>query len=88
MNNVFVDMPILSVLIWLPILGAVIILAGDSDRNSDGSRSRWVALGVSTVELVLAIALLVAFNPHASGFQFVEIPLVQEKPIRSGKGRG
>lgn len=73
MNNVFVNMPILSVLIWLPILGAVIILAGDSDRNSDGSRSRWVALGVSTVELVLAIALLVAFNPHASGFQFVEI---------------
>ena len=59
---------LLSVLIWLPILGGALVLAlGDRP-----AAARWSALGVSLLTLVLSIGLLTGFDYSASGLQFVE----------------
>ena len=59
---------LLSVLIWLPILGGALVLAlGDRP-----AAARWSALGVSLLTLALSIGLLTGFDYSASGLQFVE----------------
>lgn len=62
--------PILSMLIWLPILsgGAIFLLGGDKQPNM----ARWVALGASLVALILCIPLWQHFDSSTSQFQFVE----------------
>ena len=59
---------LLSVLIWLPIIGGALVLAlGDRP-----AAARWSALGVSLLTLVLSIGLLTGFDYAAPGLQFVE----------------
>ncbi|GAA5266386.1 MAG: NADH-quinone oxidoreductase subunit M [Acidiphilium sp.] len=64
--------PILSLLIWLPVIGALIIFATGDASEASARSVRWVALWTSLVELVLALGLLAAFDPRRAGFQFVE----------------
>jgi NADH-quinone oxidoreductase subunit M len=61
--------PLLSVLIWLPILGGVAVLALGERRVAAG---RWVALAVAVVTLLLSIQLAAGFSPGTAQFQFVE----------------
>ncbi len=60
---------LLSVLIWLPILGGVAVLAL-------GARSiviaRWVALGVSLVTFLISIPAYTGFDTGTASMQFVE----------------
>ena len=59
---------LLSVLIWLPILGGTLVLAlGDRP-----AAARWSALGVALLTLLLSIGLLTGFDYAATGLQFVE----------------
>ena len=59
---------LLSVLIWLPILGGALVLAlGDRP-----AAARWSALSVALVTLVLSIGLLTGFDYSNPGLQFVE----------------
>jgi len=58
---------LLSLLIALPVAGALILLF---IRNAD--TARWLAISVSLVELALCIPLLAAFNPTTAAMQFTE----------------
>jgi len=71
------DWPVLSFTIWLPILGAVLVLATGDKR---AETSRWIALVTSIVTFGVSIALYVGFDAGTAQMQFVEkspwIPLL------------
>ena len=61
------DFPILSIVIWLPIIGALaVLLAGDR-------YARPLALLVSVLAFVLSITLYTQFNSGMHAMQFVEL---------------
>ncbi|WP_333622190.1 NADH-quinone oxidoreductase subunit M, partial [Stenotrophomonas indicatrix] len=59
--------PLLSVLIWLPILGGALILA-----IRDAQTARWASLGVAVLTFVASLSLLGGYNPGIDALQFVE----------------
>ena len=61
---------LLSVLIWFPVVGGVLVLAVPADRNAD--RARWTALGVSVATFLLSIPLWSRFDRTSADMQFVE----------------
>ena len=62
-------MGLLSILIWLPIVGGLAVLAiGDRDARPD----RWLALAVSLVTFVLSLGLYSGFDFTTADMQFVE----------------
>ncbi len=62
--------PILSVLVWLPIMGALLIFALGGDKTP--ARARWIALLVSLVCLALCVPLWQHFDIQTAQYQFVE----------------
>ena len=61
--------PLLSLLIWLPILGgAALLLLG----NGRPQLARWVGLAVALVALALTVPLFTGFDMAEAGMQFVE----------------
>ena len=63
------SLPLLSVLIWLPILGgAATLMVG----NGRPQLARWLALAVALVTLVASIPLFSGFDMANAGMQFVE----------------
>ncbi len=66
-------MGLLSVLIWLPILGGLIVLMTGRSASAGGLRvDRWLALIFSVSIFVLSLLLYTAFNSATSAMQFVE----------------
>lgn len=63
--------PILSVLVFLPIAGALFI-AFLSDDEAGGRNARWVALWTTLVTLAISLILLWRFDYSSADFQFVE----------------
>ena len=63
------DWPILSVTIWLPIIGGLLVLM--SGDRAPGV-SRWAALGFSILTFVLSIPLYTGFDSSTAQMQFVE----------------
>ena len=61
--------PILSVLIWLPMLGAVIVLATGEHR---AALAKVLALAVSLLTFVLSITLFTGFDTSTAAMQFTE----------------
>ncbi|UUS14377.1 hypothetical protein NMB32_22220 [Stenotrophomonas sp. CD2] len=59
--------PLLSVLIWLPIIGGALILA-----IRDAQTARWASLGVAVLTFVASLSLLSGYNAGIDGLQFVE----------------
>lgn len=59
--------PLLSVLIWLPIIGGALILAV---RNAQ--TARWASLAVALVTFLLSLSLLTGFDSSNDALQFVE----------------
>lgn len=62
--------PLLSLIIWLPILAGIAVLATGSDRNAQ--LARWLALVGSVTGLLVAIPLYCYFDPLIGAMQFVE----------------
>ncbi len=60
--------PLLTVIILLPLAGAIACALLPKERSS---AARWVALGVTAVDLLLALILLGSFDAGA-GMQFIE----------------
>ena len=71
--------PILSVLIWLPIAGAIVVLLlGSGARAQLGKQ---VALGTSILTFVLSIPLFTGFDASTAAMQFVEnVPWIRALP--------
>jgi NADH-quinone oxidoreductase subunit M len=59
--------PLLTLLIWLPILGGVLILA-----LRDAKAARWASLLVALLTFALSIPLLTGFDYASDALQFVE----------------
>jgi NADH-quinone oxidoreductase subunit M len=61
---------LLSLAIWLPIVGALPVLALGSERRE---LVRWLALAVAIAGFAVTLPLYTGFDPQFLGFQFVEI---------------
>jgi len=59
--------PLLSVLIWLPIIGGALILA-----IRDAQTARWASLGVAVLTFVASLSLLSGYDTGIDALQFVE----------------
>ncbi|MGU3493143.1 NADH-quinone oxidoreductase subunit M [Xanthobacteraceae bacterium A53D] len=66
------DWPILSVVTFLPLVGALFILVVRGDDEVAARNARWVALWTTVVTFVVSLLLLPGFDAAAPGFQFVE----------------
>jgi NADH-quinone oxidoreductase subunit M len=69
-------MPILSLITYAPLLGVAGILAlrlfGKAEDPRTVEASKWIALVTTLATLALSVLLVVQFNPHEAGFQFLE----------------
>ncbi|MBB5940885.1 NADH-quinone oxidoreductase subunit M [Xanthomonas sp. 3307] len=59
--------PLLSILIWLPIIGGALVLA-----LRDARAARWASLLVALLTFVLSLPLLTGFDYASDALQFVE----------------
>jgi NADH-quinone oxidoreductase subunit M len=64
------DLPLLSLLIWVPIIGGAWVLFGAGDRNAPAARA--MALAVSVLTFLLSIPLYTGFDLGTHEMQFVE----------------
>jgi NADH-quinone oxidoreductase subunit M len=63
--------PILSVVIFLPIAGAIFI-ASLQDDEAGVHNARWVALWTTLITFAVSLILIWRFDPSSADFQFVE----------------
>jgi NADH-quinone oxidoreductase subunit M len=61
--------PILSIVTFLPLVGAVII--GCLNRDAKGN-ARWIALWTTTITFLISLLIWINFDNMSGGFQFVE----------------
>jgi len=66
---IILGIPILSLLIFFPILGAIVLLFINKEN---GRALRWVTLVYALIEFILSLPLFLAFDPKTAGMQFVE----------------
>jgi NADH-quinone oxidoreductase subunit M len=65
--------PILSLTAFLPLLGAMLIVAMVHGETVDGARNaRWIALWTTLVTFAVSLILVWRFDPASAEFQFVE----------------
>lgn len=66
----FSHLPLLSILIWLPVLGAVLALMTGGDKNARAAQT--IAVITAVASLLLCIPLYLGFNPDSYAMQFQE----------------
>lgn len=64
------EFPLLSLVIWLPILGGIAVLFM-GEKNADGARK--LALVVSVAAFVVSLPLFTGFDRSTASMQFVEL---------------
>ncbi len=64
--------PILSVTTFLPLVGALFILALGGEDESAKRNARWVALWTTVVTFAVSLIMLARFDASSAEFQFVE----------------
>lgn len=62
-------LPLLSITIFLPLMGALLIIL---NKGSNDQNARWVALWTSLVTFILSIVLWINFDPTSAEFQLVD----------------
>ena len=63
---------LLSVITFLPLIGALFLLFISGRDAASENLVRWIALVVTTVTFLLSLVLWARFDPIQTGFQFVE----------------
>lgn len=63
---------ILSLITFLPAVGALLILALRGDEAAVARNARWFALWTTVITFVLSLYLLWHFDPSTANFQFVQ----------------
>ena len=64
--------PLLSIVNFLPLAGALFILVARGDRESLTQIARWIALVFTVANLIVSLLIWVNFNGATAAFQFVE----------------
>ncbi|MGZ8325126.1 MAG: NADH-quinone oxidoreductase subunit M [Rhodoplanes sp.] len=64
--------PVLSVTIFLPLLGALFIATMRAEDDAVKRNARWVALWTTLITLAVSLVLVWRFDPSSPEFQFVE----------------
>ncbi|HEY7843254.1 MAG TPA: NADH-quinone oxidoreductase subunit M [Bradyrhizobium sp.] len=64
--------PILSVVTFLPLVGALIVYISRGDDEAAKRNSRWIALWTTIVTFGISLILVWRFDPSSTDFQFVE----------------
>src|SRR5579863_6118982 len=64
--------PILSVVTFLPVIGALMIYLVRGDDEAAQRNSKWIALWTTLVTFAVSLILVVRFDPAQADFQFVE----------------
>jgi NADH-quinone oxidoreductase subunit M len=64
--------PILSVVTFLPLVGALVVYISRGDDEAARRNSRWIALWTTLVTFGLSLILVWRFDPAQTDFQFVE----------------
>jgi NADH-quinone oxidoreductase subunit M len=64
--------PILSVVTFLPLVGALVIYISGGDDEAARRNSRWIALWTTLVTFGISLMLVWRFDPAQTDFQFVE----------------
>ncbi len=67
-----VTWPILSVVTFLPLVGAMLVWISRGDDDAARRNSRWIALWTTLVTFGLSLILVWRFDPAQTDFQFVE----------------
>ncbi|MEJ2553685.1 MAG: NADH-quinone oxidoreductase subunit M, partial [Gammaproteobacteria bacterium] len=67
----FADLPLLSLVVWVPIIGGVVVLASANTGNN--TLVRWLSLVFAVAAFVLSLPLYSNFNSGASTMQFQEM---------------
>ncbi len=66
------DFPLLSLLIWFPVLGGVLVLLA-AKAGLSRSVILWLSLGISVIAMVASIPLFSSFDKTTAAMQFAEI---------------
>lgn len=66
----FTQLPLLSILIWLPIVGAILVLCTGSDKHANTARA--IALITAILSLMLCVPLYLGFDIGRYDMQFTE----------------
>jgi NADH-quinone oxidoreductase subunit M len=64
--------PILSVVTFLPVVGALLIYLNRGDDEAARRNSRWIALWTTLITFGVSLILVARFDPAQPDFQFVE----------------
>ena len=67
----FSSLPLLSLLIWLPIIGGGIVLLTGDDRNAN--KARWITLIIAAITMLLCVPLYLGFDTNTYHMQFTEL---------------
>ena len=60
--------PLLSLLTWLPLVGAAVIMSVRGDEATVAANARWTALWTSLIVFLLSLMLWVRFDQADPGF--------------------
>lgn len=61
-------LPLLTILIWLPMIGAILVICTGDDRNANYARA--IAVTVALINFLLCIPLYLGFDPTRYDMQF------------------
>src|SRR5689334_14724192 len=64
--------PILSVVTFLPLVGALLVYIVRGDDEATRRNSRWIALWTTLITFAISLILVARFDPGITDFQFVE----------------
>src|SRR3954469_16066042 len=64
--------PILSVVTFLPVVGALLIYLTRGDDEAARRNARWIALWTTLIAFAVSLILVWRFDPSQADFQFVE----------------
>ncbi|PCJ71208.1 MAG: NADH-quinone oxidoreductase subunit M [Rhodobiaceae bacterium] len=64
--------PILSLITFLPLVGALIIFVIRADEEVAARNARWVALWTTAITFIMSLTIWVGFDETTADFQFVE----------------
>ena len=67
----FLAVPILTFLIFFPVVASLILLPFSRRTGSD-RMVKWTALGITVIEFVVSLSLVVGQDPHSYQMQFTE----------------